>query len=336
MSDRTCLIVAEVSANHLGSLDRAMELVLAAHYAGADAVKFQTHIAAQESTRAEPWRVQFSQQDASRYAYWERLEFTEAQWRGLAEHARERGLLFLSTPFSVAAVELLERVGVPAWKVASGEIANVPLLERIAATGKPVLLSTGMSGLAEIDAAVARVQAAGLPLLVMQCTSAYPCPAERVGLEWLRTFIERYNCPVGLSDHSGTIYPGLGAVMLGAAMVEVHVTLSRQAFGPDVPASLTPDELLTLCQGVDFLHRAMASRVNKDAVARELEPLRAMFGQGVVAAGPLAAGTLLERRHLATRKPALGLPAARLGDALGRVLMAAKAPDDPIREADLG
>ncbi len=330
-----CLVVGEVAQAHDGSLGAAHAFVDAIADAGADAIKFQTHIAAAESTAAEPFRVHFSSQDATRYDYWKRMEFTEAQWQGLARHAQERGLLFLSSPFSIAAVDLLERVGMPAWKIASGEISNVPLFERVAACGRPVLLSTGMSPLAEVDAAVARAKAARLPHLVFQCTSAYPCPPEQLGLEWLGAFAERYACPVGLSDHSGGPFAGLAAALLGASMLEVHVALSRQAFGPDVPASLTPAELKQLCEGVAFLHRARMSRVDKDALAATMEPLRQIFFQGVVAAEPLAAGTVLERRHLAVKKPALGLPAERLAHAVGRRLAVARAADEPIRESDL-
>ena len=144
-------------------------------------MKFQTHIAAAESTPAEPWRVRFSRQDETRYDYWRRMEFTEDQWAGLKRHASERGLHFLSSPFSIEAAQLLARVGVSAWKVASGEISNVALFEYMASTGLPILLSTGMSRLAEIDSAVERIQSRRLPLTVMQCTTAYPCPPEKSG-----------------------------------------------------------------------------------------------------------------------------------------------------------
>src|SRR5690606_1327375 len=158
-----------------------------------------THIAAAESTPGEPWRVKFSPQDDTRYAYWQRMEFTEEQWHGFKRHADERGLLFLSSPFSLEAVELLGRVGVAAWKLASGEVTNTPLFDGIAGTGLPVLLSTGMSAWAEIDEAVACIKGAGLPLAVLQCTSMYPTPPEKVGLNVLGQLRERYGCAVGLS-----------------------------------------------------------------------------------------------------------------------------------------
>ena len=143
-----CLIIGEVAQAHDGSLGFAHAFIDAIANAGADAVKFQTHIAAAESTPAEPWRVKFSPQDQTRYDYWQRMEFSEAQWLGLKQHAEARGLLFLSSPFSVEAVELLSRVGVAAWKIASGEVSSRQMFERISATRLPVLLSTGMSEIA--------------------------------------------------------------------------------------------------------------------------------------------------------------------------------------------
>src|SRR5215213_9239018 len=178
----SCLIIGEVAQSHDGSLGMAHAFIDSIADAGADAVKFQTHIAAAESTPSEPWRVKFSPQDATRYDYWRRMEFTEEQWHGLKRHADEAGLLFLSSPFSGEAVDLLAQVGVPAWKVASGEVTNPPLFERMAATGLPILLSSGMSSWADMDDATRRVRERHLPLALLQCTSAYPCPPEKLGL----------------------------------------------------------------------------------------------------------------------------------------------------------
>jgi len=327
-----CLVIGEVAQAHDGSLGTAHAFIDAIAAAGADAVKFQTHIAAAESTSREPWRVRFSPQDESRYDYWKRMEFTEEQWAGLKAHAEERGLLFLSSPFSVEAAEMLERLGMKAWKVASGEVSNPVLFEFLIGTGKPVLLSTGMSPLEEIDAAVRRVRS---PLAVMQCTNAYPCPPEKLGLNLIPFFRERYGCAVGLSDHSGTIYPGLAAVTLGAEVLEVHVTLSREAFGPDVPASLTTAELRQLVEGVRFLQRALAQPVDKDAMAGEMEPLRQMFTKSVVARLDLPKGTVLAPEHLAVKKPGGGIPASRMAELIGGRLRRAVKADEALRFEDL-
>ena len=275
---------------HDGSLGLAHAFIDAIAAAGADAVKFQTHIAAAESTPAEPFRVQFSQQDATRCDYWLRTAFTAEQWRSLAEHCAGRGVTFLSSPFSPEAVDLLDTLGMSAWKVGSGEVGDTQLLDRMAATRKPVILSSGMSPLAEIDTAVERVRRAGVEVAVMQCTTAYPCPPERVGLNMIPVLRARYGCPVGLSDHSGTMYAGLAAATLGIELFEVHATMNRAMFGPDVPASVTLDELRQLVEGIRFIERMRASPVEKDALAVEMQPLRDIFTRSVVARTDLPAG----------------------------------------------
>lgn len=329
------LLVGEVAQAHDGSLGTAHAYIDAIAGAGADAVKFQAHIAAEESTPGEPWRVRFSPQDASRYDYWKRMEFTEPQWRGLLEHAQDRGLLFLASPFSAASVAMLERVGAPAWKIGAGEVTTPDVMDAVAGTGKPVLLSNGMSTWAELDRAVESLRARNVPFAVYQCTTAYPCPPEQTGLNVLDELRRRYGCPVGLSDHSGTIYPGLAACALGANLIEAHVALSRQGFGPDVPASLTPDELQSLVRGVRFIERALASPVDKDAAAESLSVLRATFRKRIVARADLPAGRRLAPEDLAFKKAGRGMPADRADAAVGRALRRAVSADEGIEEGDL-
>jgi N,N'-diacetyllegionaminate synthase len=330
------VVIGEVGQAHDGSLGTAHAYIDAIAAAGADAVKFQTHIAAAESRRDEPWRVRFSYADETRYEYWERMQFPEAAWAGLRAHADERGLAFLSSPFSLEAVALLRRVGVAGWKVASGEVTNPQLLRAVAETGQPVLVSSGMSGWVELDAAVALVREAGAgPLAVLQCTSSYPVAPERLGLNVVGEIAARYGCAPGLSDHSGTIYPSLAAVALGARVIEVHVAFSRELFGPDVAASVTTAELRQLVEGVRLVEAALAAPVDKDAVAAELAPMAAIFGRSLVAAGALPAGHELAARDLVAKKPGDGLRPGRLPDVVGRRLRRALAPDEPLREDDL-
>lgn len=330
-----CLVIGEVALSHDGSLGLAHAFVDAIAGAGADAVKFQTHIAAAESTPAEPFRVHFSRQDATRYDYWTRMEFSEDEWRGLAEHCRERGVIFLSSPFSLQAVDMLERIGQPLWKIASGETSNTQLLDRVLETRMPVLLSTGMSPLAEIDAAVARAKARGVAVGVFQCTTAYPCPPEKIGLNLIPFYRERYGCWVGLSDHSATIYPGLAGAAIGIDVLEVHVTLSHEMFGPDVVASVTTAELKQLVEGIRFIERMRAHPVDKDASARETAPLRRLFTRSIVAREAIPVGTLLAREHLALKKPGTGLPPDRLDEVVGRRLVRAVAADQPLAAEDI-
>ena len=330
-----CLVIGEVAQAHDGSLGLAHAFIDAIADAGAGAVKFQTHIAAAESTAREPWRVAFSRQDATRYDYWRRMEFSEEQWRALRQHAEARGLLFLSSPFSVEAFEMLQRVGMPAWKIASGEAGGGPVFDRAARSGRPVLLSTGLSPLAEIDQRVAELRQAGAAFAVMQCTTAYPCPAEKVGLNLVTEYAERYRCLTGLSDHSGTIYPSLAAAALGAQVIEVHVTLSREMFGPDVTSSVTTAELRIIATGVAAIGRMRAHPLDKDAVAVEARALRGMFGKSVVARYPLPAGTVLGPEHLTLKKPGDGLPAAALSWLVGRRLSRSLCFDEQVRRSDV-
>ena len=314
---RPVLIVAEVAQTHDGSLGQAHAFIDAVGRTGADAIKFQTHIASEESTPSEPWRVKFSHQDVTRFDYWKRMEFTPDQWASLAHHAEDVGLVFMSSPFSLQAVDLLERLDMRVWKIASGEVGNLPLLRQIARTSKPVLLSSGLSRIDELDTAVKTVSDFHDSFVVLQCSTSYPCPPEQVGLNMLGALSARYRCPVGLSDHSSTIYPSLAAVALGASALEVHVTLSRDMFGPDVSSSVTIDELSKLVEGTHFISSALRNPVDKDAVAAEKAELRALFTRSVVARTDLPAGHVLREHDLVAKKPGTGLPADRLVELVG-------------------
>ena len=327
-------LIAEIGQAHDGSLGTAHAYIDAVAGSGVNAIKFQTHIAAAESTPAEQFRVKFSPQDATRYDYWKRMEFTPDQWRGLAEHASDRGLIFLSSAFSTAAVDLLDGLGMTAWKVGAGEIGSLPMLDRMAKTKRPVLLSSGLSSWEDLDAAVSCVQTAGAPVALLQCTTAYPCPAEKVGLNVMGQLRERYGCPVGLSDHSGKIYAGLAAATLGANLLEVHVVFSRECFGPDVPASLTTKELRQLAEGVRFVETALANPVDKEAIAEDLASVRRTFGKSVVAARPLPAGHCITADDLAFKKPGTGIPASKYQSVIGTTTKRSIAPDTLLSEDD--
>jgi len=241
--------------------------------AGADAVKFQCHIASAESHPDEPWRVEPKwMQDLSRFDYWHRMEFKPHEWAGLREHAENADLEFIVSPFSLEAVSLLMETGLDAWKVASGELTSDALIDAIMATELPVLVSTGMSPWSEIDKAERALDA--YPHALLQCTSMYPTPPERVGVEMITKFHTKYACPAGLSDHSGTIWPGLVAAAHGAEVLEVHVVMDRRINGFDSSSSITPDELALLIKGIRFVERM--DRVDKDNLGG-LERMRELF-----------------------------------------------------------
>jgi N-acetylneuraminate synthase len=324
------LVIAEIGNNHDGSPFQAERLIEAAAEAGADAVKFQTHIAEAEMHPSTPTPPHFSE---PRWEFTKRMELSLDDHLRLKAFAEERGVVFFSSPFSVEAVELLEQADVPLYKIASGEVTNPPLLEAVAATGKPVLLSTGMSGFGEIDAAIGILQAAGSDVMVLQCTSSYPCPPEKVDLRAMPALGERYGVPFGLSDHTPDIHTSVAAVALGASAIEKHFTLSKRLYGPDHHASLTPEELTRLVEGVRQVEAALGSaeKVRDDA----LDPARATFEKSVVTRVEIPEGAAIEREWLTTKRPGTGIAATRLSEVVGRRAARAIDRNELVQEADL-
>ncbi len=280
--DRPALIVAELSANHGGSLERALETVRAAQTAGADAIKLQTYTADTLTLASD--RPEFTIQGGpwSGRTLHQLYEEAHTPWAWHAElfaEARRLGLEVFSSPFDASAVDLLESLEAPAYKVASFELVDDPLLRRVARTGKPVILSTGMASTEEISHAVTVLRLAGVEQLVLlRCTSSYPAPDDGMHLRSIPALAARFVCPVGLSDHSlGTIAPVV-AVTLGACLIEKHFTLSRALGGPDGHFSLEPDELATL--------------------VREVRRAEAMLGEVRFGAGVAEEGSTQFRRSL--------------------------------------
>ncbi len=326
-------VVAEVAQAHDGSLGILHSFIDACAAAKVNAVKFQVHIAEAESSAQEPFRVKFSRVDATRRDYWQRMTLSDEHWAGVKAHCEEAGVEFLATPFSNAAVDLLERLDVVRYKVGSGDIANALLIERIARTGKEAILSTGLGTLAEIASAAKRLRSGGVA--VLQCTTRYPTPAKDVGLGAIALLREKLNCPTGLSDHSGTVYAGIAAAALGATVVEAHVTFDRRMFGPDAPASLTVDEFRQLVDGIRFVEAARAGEAGK-IVDPELEQLRSTFGRTLAVNRDLPVGHVLTFEDLEAKKPAgQGLPAADLDLIIGRRLARAKARWEFLVQDDL-
>jgi N,N'-diacetyllegionaminate synthase len=307
------LVVAEIGNNHDGSVRQAEKLIEAASEAGADAVKLQTHIADAEMLPSTPTPPHFEE---PRYEFAKRMELSLHDHLKLMGLADEYGLILFSSPFSLEAVDLLEQAGVPAYKIASGEVTNPPLLEAVASTGKPVLLSSGMSGLDEVESAAGVLRRGGSPLVIMQCTSTYPCPAEQVNLRAMPAMGERLGCLYGLSDHTPGIYTSIAAVALGASVVEKHFTLSKRLYGPDHHASLEPDELRRLVEGIRQVERALGNGLKERDAAHD--QVRATFEKSVVSVMAIPAGTVIDRSMLATKRPGTGIPAVRLAELVGR------------------
>lgn len=312
------MLIAEIGQAHDGSLGNAHAFIDALANSGVDAVKFQTHIAEAESSEFEPFRIKFSQQDQTRFDYWKRMEFTKEQWQGLRNHCHERGLKFISSPFSLAAVDLLESIGVDSYKVGSGEVNNLLILEKIANTGKPIILSSGMSSWLELEKSIEFLKQFGNPLSLMQCTTAYPTLPSQWGLNVIPLFREKFNLPTGFSDHSGDIFACLSAATLGAELFEFHVVFDKRQFGPDTPASITIDQTKILCQGIKQIQLALSTPIEKSKT-QQYDNLKVMFGKSLAVNKSLSKGHLLTFDDLESKKPGdQGISAQNYRSVLGK------------------
>jgi N,N'-diacetyllegionaminate synthase len=323
-------VVAEAGVNHNGDLELARRLIDAAQAAGADAVKFQTFRSEALVSRHAPkaaYQRATTGDDQSQAEMLAHLELTLEQHVELRDHCAKRGIVFFSTPFDEPSVEALAELGVALFKVPSGEIINLPLLARIASKGKPLIVSTGMSTLEEVAAAVDAIRAAGdPPVALLHCVSAYPAPVEEMNLRAMETLRDRFGCPVGLSDHTLGIAVALGAVARGAAIVEKHVTLDKTLPGPDHRASLEPDELAELVRGIRTIEAALGDG-RKRPMPSEAD-VRQVARKSLVAARRLRAGEALTAESVAIKRPGTGIPPSALASVLGRRVRLDVAPDE--------
>lgn len=332
-----CFVIAEAGVNHGGDLDLARRLVDAAADAGADAVKFQTFRAEGlmvPGAPKAPYQERAPGTPADAFEMLSRLELDEASHRKLLEHCRERGILFLSTPFEEASADLLERLDLPAFKLPSGELTNLPFLAHIAGKGRPVILSTGMATLGEVERALAALAPLGRDRVVLlHCVSCYPARPGDANLRAMATLARAFQVTVGYSDHTPGLEVALAAVALGAAVLEKHLTLDRGLPGPDQAASLEPGEFRSLVAGIRTVESALGHGRKEPAPAER--EVAAVARKSVFAARDLPQGTVLAACHLVLKRPATGLPPEVLPTLLGRTLRRDLPRDAPVGFGDL-
>jgi len=320
-----CFIIAEAGVNHNGDVALAHQLIDAAGMAGADAVKFQTFNAERLATpiaRKADYQLQHTDRAESQYEMLKRFELSKDAHRELLDDCQQRGILFLSSPFDEASADFLDELGVSAFKIPSGEITNLPFLEHVARKHRPLIISTGMAYLGEVEAAVRVVEEAGnRQLALLHCVSNYPADPADINLRAMQTMARAFGAPVGYSDHTLGTEIALAAVALGACIVEKHFTLDRNLPGPDHQASAEPAELAALVRGIRTVEAALgngrkqpsASEANTAAVARK----------SLLAACDIPAGATLTEAMLAIKRPGTGLPPAMREYLIGRVVRAA-------------
>ncbi len=329
-----CFVIAEAGVNHNGDPALAHRLVDVAADAGADAVKFQTfdpELLVSPAARKAAYQAAATGAAENQLDMLRRLALPREALEPLSRHAAERGLFFLSTPFDEASADLLDGLGMPAFKVPSGEVTNHPLVAHVAAKGKPVLLSTGMSTMAEVAAAVQVVRAQGTtPLALLHCVTNYPAAPADCNLRAIRAMRATFGVPVGWSDHTDGIEVSLAAVAAGADLLEKHVTLDRGMPGPDHGASLEPGELAALVRGVRDVQAAMGDGVKRPA-ASELANLP-IVRRSLHATGALPAGHVLTVGDMVALRPGTGLPPSQRDRLVGRRLRSAVARGEMLDE----
>ena len=313
-------LIAEVGQAHEGSLGILNSYIDAIALIGVDAVKFQMHIAEAESSEHEPFRVKFSLEDKTRFDYWKRMGFSLEQWKEIKLHCDSVGLDFICSPFSNLAVDWLEEIGVKYYKIGSGEVTNFLILEKIAQTGKPVILSSGMSSYAELDQTINFLKERQVNFSILQCTTAYPTLPEQYGLNVIQELKDRYKVTVGFSDHSARMETCIAATALGASILEFHVVFDRQLFGPDAKASLTIAETKDLVLAVKNVATALFNPIDKNNNSNFSE-LKQIFEKSLAVNKKLPKNHIITFDDLEAKKPkGFGVDAMRFQEVIGRVL----------------
>jgi sialic acid synthase SpsE len=308
------VVVAEAGINHNGDLELARQLVRRAAACGADAIKFQTHLPEFEMKREVPTAGYVGE---PLFDLLSRMVLSRAQHQELISLAESLNIQFLSTPFSREAADLLDGLGVPLFKIGSGEATNIPLLRHIAAKGKPMIISSGMTSLEELKETVAEVRKVNPRLVLMHCTSTYPTAYHDVRLRAIGLLRAEFpGLPIGLSDHSRGVYTALAAVALGARVIEKHFTGSRSWPGPDQQVSIEPSELADLTSGVRAVHESLQVG-GKQVLPAEVE-VQAMARESVIAIADIAAGECFTADNIWVKRPGTGIPAREYSRVLGK------------------
>jgi N-acetylneuraminate synthase len=320
VSDPSCFIIAEAGVNHNGSIELALQLIDEAFTAGADAVKFQTFNAVDLASVTAPkanYQLRSTEAEESQLEMLKRLQLSKKDHKRLIEYCQAKGIQFISSSFDIASADLLDSLEVPLFKIPSGEITNTPLLRHVARKGKPMIVSTGMSRLGEVEKAVNTIQSEGNEKVVLlHCVSSYPAEAKDVNLHSMQTLATAFQLPVGFSDHTQGIEVAIAAVALGACVIEKHFTIDRNLPGPDHMASLKPDELCKLVNAIRNVERALG-QWQKVPAACELGTAE-VARKSLVAASDIPEGAKLAEEDLSIQRPGTGLPPSLLEYMVGR------------------
>ena len=295
-------IIAEIGQAHDGSLGIAHSYIDSLKGTGISSIKFQVHIADAESSKKEKFRKKFSYKDKTRFDYWKRIEFNKNEWIGIKKHCENVGLEFIASTFSIAGINLLNSIGLKTFKIASGEVNNYLMIDKLINLKKEIILSSGLSNYNELDLIIKKINKSKIPLSVLQCTTEYPTLAKNIGLNIITEMKKRYKRNlIGLSDHSGNKNTMLAATTLGADLIEFHVVFDKKMFGPDSSSSIEINEVKELVDGIKFIRECINNPTNKDNTINK--SVRKNFFKSLAINRNISKGEIISIDDLETKKP---------------------------------
>ena len=318
MKKKNCFLIAEIGLSHEGSVGIAKSYIDLATDLGFDAIKFQTHNADDESSKQEAFRSKIFFQDKTRFDYWKRTSFDNDTWLFLKKYCDKKKIIFISSAFSEKSLKVLKKIGQKYWKIPSGEVTNLILIEQIAKLKKHIFLSTGMSTFSEIKEALKIIRKHHNKITLMHCTSEYPTKPDNVNLQLINTMSKKFNIDVGYSDHTGELSTCLIANYLGAVAAEIHITFSKKMFGADASSSIELNNLQEWVRSMKFVDTIKNQSLSKDQISKKLNFMKKLFEKSLIASENLKKGEKFKLEDFILRKPGNGLSAKYAQKLIGK------------------
>ncbi|MDC1032927.1 N-acetylneuraminate synthase family protein [Candidatus Pelagibacter sp.] len=330
------LIIAEIGQSHDGSLNYVHSFIDECAKTGVDIVKFQAHYAEEESTEDDYFRTFTSYKKESRFEYWKRMEFTDEEWFKIAKHVKSKKLLFSASVFSEKSIYVMKKIGIDVWKIASGESLSSNLINNITNnSNKPIFISTGMSYNREVEKIYNFISKKKNPFLLMHCTSQYPSNYKNLGINIINDFLKKYKCPIGYSDHSGSLHVPLVALEKKISALEVHVTFDKKIYNPDSSSSINFTDLRFLCEYLKNKNEILKFNKTKDQIANIVKKNRIIFSKSLAFKNDMKRGTKVKSKDLTLKKPGNGIKISDIKKILGKKLKKDKSKIKLIKYSDV-
>ncbi len=315
------LIIAEIGQSHDGSLNYVHSFIDQCAASGVDVIKFQAHCAEEESTEDDYFRTFTSHKKETRYQYWKRMEFSDNEWFKIYKHVKSKKMLFSASVFSSKSIYTMNKIGIDIWKIASGESLNLDMINHITKiSNKPIFISTGMSYKNEVEKIYKFVKKKNNPFLLMHCTSQYPSDYKNLGMNIIDDFIKKFNCPIGYSDHSGSLNVPLVALEKKISALELHVTFDKKIYNPDASSSISFEDVKFLCDYLKNKNEILKYYKTKDQIAKTLKKNRIIFSKSLAFKKDMKKGSIIKSNDLTLKKPGIGIKFSHIKKILGKKL----------------